>query len=470
MRPYLTTLLVSFLFHTGFVQSTPDRRDAPVGEPASGHVLDLSSPVNDTKPTRLLHGHRALDVTKKDDPESASSLNLGTQESLRYLLDKLYAVSHCESASSPNLRTQESSKPLLGELHTASDRLKSEKGRIEGENFFVTDDLCGFSCATYGCCPESLCDYDVLSVDLNHLCNFTCRYGYCPPQKACQETLDKAKEENRTSNYGCILWTPESEGGLKSISWQRQPSTGRLVTGSKCSCDNWPVNDLVDYFIEALPAIAQIGCFILISALKLIIDVGLSIFGGKTLTAGVDMALTAVELTNYVYSKEEDPLGAFQWWLNPCGGSHLVPAEIKQTFDILSFAPRDKSSYKEPTKIKKHSGKKGDEGNPRSKPDKSTGVASSKSKSSNTCTKECSIRPEDQTKTVGMAQNTLEIRSCNSKDETVTEYSVVSTMTHEPLATRPKVKVNCSAVWNQSCHNYSAVIQESSRWSTFTLH
>ncbi|EEU34967.1 uncharacterized protein NECHADRAFT_78500 [Fusarium vanettenii 77-13-4] len=516
LRPYLTTLLVSLLCHTGFVQSNFDRRDSPVVKPASGHALDLSSIVGDTKATRLLHGRRALDVTK-NDPE--------------------HAVSDSDSASSPNLRTQEPSRPLLEELHAASDRLKSEEDRIKGEHFFVTYDLCGFSCATYGYCPESICEYDVLSVDLSRLCNFTCRYGYCPPQvcqivipkdeedgktkreedetnhrapgvvtvpptfgedsvknrekndkqcliykdgyqdpeqltgckKACQNTLDKAKEENRTSNYGCILWSPESEGGLKSIPWQRQPSTGRLVTGGKCSCDNWLANDLVDYFIEALPAIAQIGCFILISALKLVIDVGLSIFGGKTLTAGVDMALTAVELTNYVYSKEEDPLGALEWWLSPCGGSHLVPAEIKQAFDILSFAPGDKSSYKEPTKIKKHSGKKGDEGNPRSEPGKSTSVGPIKSESSNTRTKKCSIKLEDQTKTVGVALNTLELRSCNGKDETVTEHSVLSTMTHEPLATRPKVKVNCSAVWNQSCHNYSAVIRESSRWSTFTL-
>ncbi|RTE82495.1 hypothetical protein BHE90_003016 [Fusarium euwallaceae] len=227
---------------------------------------------------------------------------------------------------------------------------------------------------------------------------------------------------------------------------------------------------MVDHFIEALPAIGQIGCFILMLALKLIIDVGLSIFGGRSLIAGVDMALIAVELTNYVYSKEEDPLGAFEWWLSPCGGSHLVPGEIKQAFDILSFAPRDKSSYKEPTKIKKHSGKKGDEGNPRPRPRESKDVSPSNTKPSNTRTKSCSIKPEDETKTVGIAQNTLELRSCNKGGETVTEYSVVSTMTHEPLASRPQVKVNCSAVWNQSCHNYSAVIRESSRWSTFTLH
>lgn len=349
MRPYLTTLLVSLLCHTGFVQSNFDRRDSPVVKPASGHALDLSSIVSDTKATRLLHGRRALDVTKNDpehavsdsdsasspnlrtDSDSASSPNLRTQELSRSLLDKLHAVSHCGSASSPNLRTQEPSRPLLEELHAASDRLKSEEDRIKGEHFFVTCDLCGFSCATYGYCPESICEYDVLRVDLNRLCNFTCRYGYCPPQvcqiaipndgedgktkreedgtnhrapgvvtvpptfgedsvknrekndkqcliykdgyqdpeqltgckKACQDTLDKANEENRTSNYGCILWSPESEGGLKSIPWQRQPSTGRLVTGGKCSCDNWLANDLVDYFIEALPAIAQVRCVIL---------------------------------------------------------------------------------------------------------------------------------------------------------------------------------------------------------------
>ncbi|RSL72579.1 hypothetical protein CEP53_000989 [Fusarium sp. AF-6] len=427
----------------------------------------------------------------------------------------------------------------LDDIGAIQQRPISGEGYIKGgEQFFATYDLCGFSCASYGFCPEGICDYGILSVNLNRLCNFTCRYGYCPPKvcqtatpnahqggkwkrekrgsndhapgvvtippdfeedsvknrdkndkqcliykdgyqdpqqlagckKACQETLDKAKEENRTSNWGCILWSPESEGGLKSIPWQRQPSTGRLVTRGECSCDNWLANDMVDYFIEALPAIAQIGCFILMSALKLVIDVGLSNFGGRSLTAGVGMALTAVELTNYVYSKEEDPLGAFEWWLSPCGGSHLVPGEIKQAFDILSFAPRDKSSYKEPTKIKKYSGKKGDEGNPRPRPRESKDVSPSNTTPSNTRTKSCSIKPEDQTKTVGIAQNTLKLRSCNKGGETVTKYSVVSTMTHEPLASRPQVKVNSSAVWNQSCHNYSAVIQESSRWSTFTLH
>ncbi|UPK90738.1 hypothetical protein LCI18_001673 [Fusarium solani-melongenae] len=470
-----------------------DLDDSRAVKPASGHDLDLPSRVSDIKPTSLPQGGCALDATGKD-PE--------------------LAVSHHESTSLTNLGRRELPRFQNDGFDATSAKPESKEARIEGgEQFFTTYNLCGFSCV-YGLYPESICEYDVLSVDLNLHCKFACRYGYCPPEvcqitipnadedrkkkreeegrnhlvpgvitvppdfgedsvknqekngkqcliykdgyqdpeqltgckKACKETLDKAKEENRTSNYGCILWTPESEGGLKSTPWQRQPSTGRLVTGGKCSCDNWLANDLVDYFIEALPAIAQIGCFILMSALKLIIDVGLSIFGARTLTAGVaDMALTAAELINYVYSKGEDPLGAFEWWLSPCGGSHLVPAEIKQAFDILSFAPKDKSSYKEPTKIKKHSGKKGDEGNPRSKHGKSTGVGPSKSKSSNTRTRKCSIRLEDRTKTVCVAQNTLELGNCNSKDETVTEYSVVSTMTHESLVTRPKVNA-CAIV------------------------
>lgn len=256
MRSYLATLLVTSLCHAESTQSNIDLDELRAAKPASGEGLDPPSPVSDIKPTGI---------------------------------------------------------PLP-----------------QGEPYFATYNLCGFSCAN-AFCPENICEYDILTVDLNRHCNFACKYGYCPadicqpaapnpsedrkkkrdekrsnnlvpsvitvpsdfnedsvknrdkndkqcliykdgyqdPQqlagckKACQETLNKAKEEGRTSNYGCILWSPESEGGLKSIPWQRQPSTGRLVTGGKCSCDNWLANDLMDYFIEALPAIAQVRCVII---------------------------------------------------------------------------------------------------------------------------------------------------------------------------------------------------------------
>ena len=71
------------------------------------------------------------------------------------------------------------------------------------------------------------------------------------------------------------------------------------------------------------------------------------------------MLLTAAELINYVYPEGEDPAEAFEWWLSPCGGSDIVPDELKQVFDILSLIPTGRSIYRTPKNIKKGSGKKG---------------------------------------------------------------------------------------------------------------
>jgi len=37
------------------------------------------------------------------------------------------------------------------------------------------------------------------------------------------------------------------------------------------------------------------------------------------------MAVTAAQMASCLYSEEEDPEGAFFWWLSPCGGADLVP-------------------------------------------------------------------------------------------------------------------------------------------------
>ncbi|RTE68540.1 hypothetical protein BHE90_017083, partial [Fusarium euwallaceae] len=206
------------------------------------------------------------------------------------------------------------------------------------------------------------------------------------------------------------------------------------------------------------------------SALKLVIDVGLSIFGGRALTAGVDMALTAAELTNYVYSKGEDPVGAFSWWLSPCGGTDLVPDEIKQVFDILSNAPTGKSSYKQPKKIKKHSGKKGDEGNPRSQPGTGTGTTPKPNKpkpNPKPPKKKCNVPPKQQTKVLGH-KNILQLQSCDSNDDRVTEQYFFTTMTYHPNAAIHEVKPTCSSKWGQACYHYSSAIRENSQWSTLT--
>ncbi|WAO90147.1 Hypothetical protein NCS54_00756000 [Fusarium falciforme] len=184
----------------------------------------------------------------------------------------------------------------------------------------------------------------------------------------------------------------------------------------------------MDTFIEALPAIAQIGCFILISALKLVIDIGLSIFRGRALTTGINMALIAAELTNYVYSKGEDPLD-----------------EIKQVFDILSNTPTGKSSYKQPKKIKKHSGKKGDEGNHRSRPKPGTGTGSGASPSTPKPPKKkkCNVPPRQRTKVI--ASKILQLQSCDSNNNRVTEQYYFNTMAYHSTATEHLVTKTSAA-------------------------
>jgi hypothetical protein len=79
------------------------------------------------------------------------------------------------------------------------------------------------------------------------------------------------------------------------------------------------------------------------------------------------MAATAAQMAAYLYPDEEDPEGAFSWWLQPCGGTDLVPEDFKKLFDTLSTLADGVSSFKTPKNLKKGSGKKGDEGVRKSK-------------------------------------------------------------------------------------------------------
>ncbi|KAK1990037.1 glycoside hydrolase [Colletotrichum falcatum] len=280
-----------------------------------------------------------------------------------------------------------------------------DEGCVSGEDKTTNSgDLCEFTCSI-GFCPESLCKcvtrgemlpipaenpvegdiiaWDETDVDLNRLCRFACLHGYCPSEVCttavvdededggviearlananrcliyqnaklrdeaqfqcysyCKSALDEAKKEGRTSNYGCY------------------PGTLFYVAPGTCSCDNYLVNEIADTVLEAMPIIAQISCYMLMSSLKLLLDVGASLIPGvgKILDAGLDMATTAAQMVTYLYPDEEDPEDAFSWWLSPCGGTELVPDEIKKIFGILSSVADGVSSFKKP-KTPKGSGK-----------------------------------------------------------------------------------------------------------------
>lgn len=184
------------------------------------------------------------------------------------------------------------------------------------------------------------------------------------------------------------------------------------------------------------------------------------------------MAITAAQMAAHLYPDKEDPEGAFQWWLNPCGGSSLVPDEIKKVFGILSQVTGGVSSFKPPKKIPKGSGKKGDEGNPRDRgPPRTSGSKpptkpkNSKNGGGVTKTKRCSIpRPRETFRING---NTLRSQTCVGT-ETVKNDMVITSIAYAPNAKPLQVKGHCENKWSQACYHYSSAIRLHPQWSTIT--
>ena len=134
------------------------------------------------------------------------------------------------------------------------------------------------------------------------------------------------------------------------------------------------------------------------------------------------MAATAAQMATYLYPEEEDPEGAFSWWLAPCGGTELVPDDIKKLFGILNSFADGVTSFKEPKRVKKGSGKKGDSGNPhesdRGKP------SLSKPKPPKKTTLKCKIRRGDEGKVVGHGKNAWEKAECKNGVTHLTQYVI----------------------------------------------
>lgn len=132
------------------------------------------------------------------------------------------------------------------------------------------------------------------------------------------------------------------------------------------------------------------------------------------------MAATAAQMAAYLYPEEEDPEGAFSWWLQPCGGTDLVPDDIKKVFGILSTVADGVTSFKEPKNLRRGSGKKGDNGNPhesdRSKPSAPTAPKKTK--------KKCNIKKKDVSKLGGAAKNVWMKAQCINDMTHSTQYII----------------------------------------------
>lgn len=201
------------------------------------------------------------------------------------------------------------------------------------------------------------------------------------------------------------------------------------------------------------------------SSLKLVLDIGLNFFTGgvgRVLDAGLDMATTAAQMASYLYPEEEDPEGAFSWWLSPCGGTDLVPDDIKTLFQILNTAADGVSSFRAPKNFGKHSRKKGDEANPH---DQSTPRAPIRT---NTKKTGCKIPPSKKERRMGRGLNTVRRLICDAKDKTQTHDEIVVSAVYAANAVATKIETDCPAVASQACYHYSSANQVNPHWAVLT--
>ncbi|KAF4508203.1 hypothetical protein G6O67_004613 [Ophiocordyceps sinensis] len=328
------------------------------------------------------------------------------------------------------------------------DRPKSGLGCIQGDERTVnTGDLCAFSCS-HGFCPESLCQcletgpiqdlppeesgvkmnaFDAFDVDLNRLCSFACKYGHCPDEICKPEVGDSDSDDSDSD---------DSDGSSKGHRLPIHKKNPYRIDYAAVRREN---ANLCHVFKDTRYA-----------------DMGRAPY----------MLATAAQMASYLYPDEEDPEGAFSWWLTPCGGTDLVPDDVKKVFDDLNQVPHGRTSFKKPKKIGKGSGKKGDGGNPRApvRP-KPTGGGGGRPGGA---ARRCHVPAHRSTKRMGVARNTLRLLSCDRQSRTRTVEMVITSLVYAPNAKPTLVTKTCSKRWSQACYHYSSAIRENKQWSTLT--
>ncbi|KHO00990.1 glycoside hydrolase family 18 protein [Metarhizium album ARSEF 1941] len=396
-----------------------------------------------------------------------------------------------------------------GKLRDLPPEKKDVKGSAWDSFDLDMNRLCAFSCK-YDKCPEDVCsngvqqqdededdddDDDAYEITPGSTSQYETRYEHhkeCHVFEEgslrqssvnqcigpCSEEIRKAKEEGRVTNYGCMGFFPLNE----PIPWFKVNGFSSRMAPGRCVCDDMLVNTIAESVIEAMPMIAAAACFMLMSAVKLVLDVGASFIPGvgKAIDAGLNMATTAAQMAAYIYPEEEDPAGAFKWWLSPCGGeSDLVPDDIKQAFDILSTVSDGVTGFRPPKKIKKGSGKKNDDGNPTNqdkpralkRPAVNSGGNTGGGGSGNSNNKKqkttCKIRKGYSTRRIGGYGNTVQFRSC-VQDKTVTDNLVIESVHYDTNAKALGVTKECPKEFTQACYHYSSAIRVSPQWATIT--
>jgi hypothetical protein len=336
-------------------------------------------------------------------------------------------------------------------------------------------------------------------------------------KRYCQPVLDAAAAEGRTSNYGCVVWQPAGAPDP----WYKIKGIEGMVANGECNCDNFLINEIADTVLEAMPIIAQVytslmsskhsnyqesremltsvsdarslatlscrpsnlfstsACSLFRQWVRLsppgwVCRPSLSIpavWGARIRShqgahanrmLDTDMVTTAAQMASYIYPEEQDPEGAFSWWLSPCGGTDLVPDEVKRVFDILNQVADGVSSFRPPKNIPKGSGKKGDDGNPtdRGKP-RPGGTRPT------TTSKACRVPPSKQTQRMMEAKNVVRLLEC-SKDQTITKEMTITSIYYAAGAKPTQISKQCKQANTQACHHYSSVLRDHPDWRTLT--
>ncbi|TEA14839.1 Oviduct-specific glycoprotein [Colletotrichum sidae] len=178
-------------------------------------------------------------------------------------------------------------------------------------------------------------------------------------RSVCKEENAARAAQGLTSSYSCVGFYPLND----SIPWEKF-TPGVEVAPGVCTCDNPAVNWLGDSFVEMLPLVGQISCYVFLHSIKLVLDEGLKVIPEeKALTAGYTALIQAAKLIKYTY-KAADQIGAFVHWLKPCD-TDLVPEDFEKVFKLLTEVADVTVGWTKPKDLIQGSGMYGDAGYPK---------------------------------------------------------------------------------------------------------
>ncbi len=149
----------------------------------------------------------------------------------------------------------------------------------------------------------------------------------CAPK--CGDLVKKAKKAGDMTSVSCVT------GGM-NIPKYTDPDGNQYQPG-KCECDIPILEEIVDNVLMALPAIAEIGCSILFSALDKVLEIGATAIPGVGAAMNVGMK-SAVQAAKTVAENGQEA-SSFAGWFSKICGKGKYGSMISKIFDPLSNVP-----------------------------------------------------------------------------------------------------------------------------------